>query len=558
MHAMLLVLLSLTTQSDSTPASSASAPREVVVAVCPAEFRRALAPWVAYRNGQGYDVRLVSNRGTPEQIRRRIREAASAQRLKFVVLVGDLPTGMDGKPAGDVDAAARARCVPAHYAKAKVNVRWGSEPRIPNDAWYADLDDDAVPDVALGRLTADTPDELRAIVAKILSYEQSTDFGPWRRQLNFVAGTGGFGPIIDAAIDSAARYLLINGIPADYCVSMTQANWRAVYCPDPRRINQTTIDRLNDGAFFWTYIGHARPRWLRHMRVPGKHYSLLSARDVPRLGARQGPSIALFLACYVGAIDSRPDCLAEEMLRHRGGPVAVVASSRKAMPYAMAVIGMGLIEQLFEHRCPTLGEAVLQTKRDLLAPAQNNEVRKMLDAMASLVSAGTSRLAEERAEHVMLFNLIGDPCLRLRYPRPVSLTAAPDGADRAKLAVGGNSPIAGRAVVELVRPLGRLGFTPPRRARYPDSPEALAEFERTYKKANDQRISTAELAVRPGAFHTELPLPDDLKGTYQVRAFVEGKDSCASGFVELRLGKVPEETKNSSQNDSSNERVPGT
>ncbi|MBN1590106.1 MAG: hypothetical protein JW888_11370 [Pirellulales bacterium] len=544
MRAALFILLGLTVASGPAFAVSVDEPRGVVVAVCPAEFRRALAPWVSHRKDQGYDVRVVSNTGTPEEIRRRIRQSAPAERLKFLVLVGDIPTGMDGKPA---KSAARSRCVPAPYADAKVNIHWGSEPIIPNDAWYADLDDDGVPELAEGRLTADTPEELKQIVDKILAYERSTDFGSWRRQLNFVAGVGGFGALADMAIDSAARYLLTKGIPADYRVWMTQANWRAVYCPDPRNINQATIDRLNDGAVFWTYIGHGNPQRLGYMHVPGKRYSLLATRDVPRLDAQRGPSIALFLACYVGAIDNRSDCLAEEMLRQRGGPVAVVASSRVAMPYAMAVMGMGLMEQCFERRTATLGEALLQAKRTLVNPAKKSEVRTMLDTMASLVSPSASKLEDERAEHVMLFNLIGDPCLRIRYPQPVTLLATPSESDPTKLIVEGRSPIAGRAVIELVRPLGRLGFTPPRRSQYPKSPEALAEYELVYRSANDQRVGTIELRVAPGAFRTELELPNDLAGTYQVHAFVEGKEDCASGWVDVRLGKSPEASESSGE-----------
>jgi len=547
MHATLLALLGLLAQSnpvsvESSPAPATPSPPPAVVAVCPSDLRPALAPWVAFRSEQGYDVRVVSNTGTPEEIRRRIRDAAPAERLKFLVLVGDVATGMNGKLAGGgkpgSDAAA-ARCVPTPYAKAEVNVRWGSEPRMPNDAWYADLDDDRLPDVAQGRLTADSPEELKTIVEKILAYERSTDFGSWRRQMNFVAGVGGFGPLADMAIEGATRYLLTTCIPAPYHVGMTQANWRAVYCPDPRRINQATIDRLNDGAMFWTYIGHGRPQQLGQMRVPGGRYPLLSIRDAAQLSAGRGPSIALFLACYIGAFDSRPDCLAEAMLRQRGGPVAIVASSRVAMPYAMAVMGTELMKACFERHSPTLGEAVLAAKRNMVRPAEKSQVRDMLDSVASMVSPKESQRADERAEHVVLFNLIGDPCLRLRWPQNVSLAAVADGGDATKLVVEGDSPVAGRATIELVRPLGQLGFRPPVRTEYPKSPDALAEYDVVYEKANDRRIVGTELRLDRGPFRVELQLPGDLAGTFQVHAFVEGKDSFGSGAVNVRLGREP-------------------
>ena len=123
------------------------------VIVCPAEFREALRPWLDYRAGQGHSFAMVANTETSDGIRRRIREVAEGGDLRFVLLVGD----------ADADAEQRRRCVPVHRAKAEVNVLWGSEPHIAADNWYADLDDDRTPDLAVGRLTADSPDELRRI-----------------------------------------------------------------------------------------------------------------------------------------------------------------------------------------------------------------------------------------------------------------------------------------------------------------------------------------------------------------------------------------------------------
>ena len=121
------------------------------VVVCPTEFREALQPWVAHREAQGHTLAFVSNLQTPDGIRAAILRQARGDRLRFIVLVGDADPRMDRHPT------LRARCVPTHFARAKVNIRWGSEPEIATDNWYADLDDDQLPDVAIGRLTADTP-----------------------------------------------------------------------------------------------------------------------------------------------------------------------------------------------------------------------------------------------------------------------------------------------------------------------------------------------------------------------------------------------------------------
>src|SRR5882757_6829959 len=92
---------------------------------------------------------------------------------------------------------------PREFLPAVVNVKYGSEPQIASDNWYADLDDDQLPDVGIGRIPADSPAELTKIVAKILAYERSNDFGAWRQRVNLIAGVGGFSPLVDTVIETA-------------------------------------------------------------------------------------------------------------------------------------------------------------------------------------------------------------------------------------------------------------------------------------------------------------------------------------------------------------------
>ncbi|HYW78904.1 MAG TPA: C25 family cysteine peptidase, partial [Thermoguttaceae bacterium] len=440
MSVLLLLLVGVLPAAEPIPGNQAD-----TVVVCPAEFRAALQPWLAYRAAEGHSIAMVSNTDSPDGIRRHIRQVAQAGRLRFVLLVGDADVGTDG------ESGPRSCCVPVHRAKARVNVLWGSEPHIAADSWYADLDDDQTPDVAIGRLTADSPDELRQIVAKILAYEQSADFGPWRRKLNFVAGVGGFSPLADMVVESSAKYLLTQEIPADYNMSMTYGSWRSPYCPDPRTFHETTMQLLNEGSWFWVYIGHGNPLGLDRIRVPGESHHILDNQDVPNIVCSHGAPIALFLACYTGAFDANVDCLAEQMLRQPEGPVAMIAASRVAMPYAMTVLATGLMDQCFHQRCPTLGEALLIAKRKMVEkPDPKDPRRAMIDSIARAVSPAPKQLAAELAEHLLLFNLIGDPLLRLRHPQPVALDVPGSAMAGTRLKVTGSSPMPGRATVELV------------------------------------------------------------------------------------------------------------
>jgi len=500
------------------------------VVVCPEPFRETLQPWVDFRTGQGHTVVLTSNLGTPEEIRRRIVEAGKGGRLKFVVLVGD------ADPDAKSDPKIRARCVPAYQAKAEVNVQFGSEPTIGTDNYYADFDGDRLPEVAVGRLSADTPEELRGLVTKILAYERSTDFGPWRRQLNFVAGLGEFGPIADAVLESTAKKFLTEGIPAAYRISMTYGNWRSPYFPDPRQFNETVLRRFNEGCWFWVYIGDGAPHRVRPVRVPGAWHHCLSTADAPKLRCQRGRPIALFFACYTGAFDGNAECLGETLLRQPGGPVAVVAGSRVTMPYSMAALADGLLDRCFVRREATLGEALLAAKRNMMKePGPEDKRRKSLDRIAAMISPTAKQLEAERAEHLWLFNLLGDPLLRLKHPQRIQLASPPTATAGRPLSVAGTSPVDGRGFVELVAPRGRLSFRPPPRDEYPQTDDAVAEFQEIYRRANDDRITSADVTVENGRFSARLEVPDSIVGTYYVRAFIESADGHAASAARLTV-----------------------
>jgi hypothetical protein len=424
--------------------------------------------------------------------------------------------------------------VPTHYVPAVVNVKWGSEAEIASDNWYADLDDDRIPDLAVGRLTTDSAGELGRLVEKIVAYETSDDFGRWRRQVHFVAGLGGFGPVADAVVEAAAKTLITSGIPAAYSTTMTYGSWQSPYCPDPRQFDRVTLDRLNEGSLFWVYLGHGQQRSVDVVRVPGASYPIFSCPDAARLACRHGAPIACLMACYSGAFDQPRDCLAEEMLRSPGGPVAILCGSRVTMPYGMAVLGSELLEEYFTNRPATIGELVLAAKRGTMRPTPETKQRATLDAVGKLFAPLVGGdPAAERAEHLDLFQLLGDPLLRLPYPREIELQVEPTASAGGQIQVSGNSPIAGACTLELVVRRDRLSFAPPRRAQF--NPRRLSEFAETYRRANEPRLAFLELKTVGGPFRAQLPAPPAARGACHVRAFVEGTTDCAAGAADVRL-----------------------
>lgn len=514
---------------------SLMAPAQVdTVVVCPPVLRPAMKVWTDYRHSQGHQVAVLDGFENADAIRNDIREIAKQGKLRFIVLVGDADLPAKAQTKG-IRSNVRFYSVPTHYVTAKVNRRWGSEEEIATDNWYADLDDDDVPDVAIGRLSADSPAQVSAMVNKILAYEgQSAGAAgdEWRRQINLVAGLGGFGTLVDTAIETAAKSLITDGIPPAYNTSFTHASWRSPYCPPPSLFGQTALRRLDQGCLFWVYMGHGQPRELDRLQVPSGEHPIMQEGDVARLQLGRGAAIALFLACYTAAFDARGDCLAEELLRHERGPVAVIGGTRVTMPYAMCVLGLELLKECFVSRQPTLGELLLAAKRNTVLAARTDERSRQLDALASLLSAEGSDLADERLEHVQIINLLGDPLLALKHPGDVQVRSPQSARGGENIRVSGTSPIDGQAVVELTVRRDRLTFRPEQRTDYVDDDD---EYHRTYVAANDSRLASVRTNVVNGKFQAALTAPKQANGECHFRVFVQGRGGYAIGASNIRI-----------------------
>lgn len=510
---------------------SVGAPRDVdTVVVCPPAFVQALERWIAYRESQGHRIAVLDGTASAEEIRRGIRKLAASGSLRYVLLAGD------ADPLAETDATVRARSVPTHKALAKVNVRWGSEPELATDNWYADLDDDLLPDLAVGRVPADSAAELAAMLDRGIAYERFPPPGTWQRQVNFIAGAGGFGLVLDGILEIITRQFLTRGIPPEYSTSMTYGSWQSPFCPDPRAFHDATLARLNEGCLFWVYIGHSQTRHLQQVWVGDRAYHVLDERDVSKLQRSGGPPIALFLSCYTGAFDAPRDCLAETLLRSPHGPIAAYCGSRVTMPYAMAVMSSELMHEYFVTRRETLGELIQHSKRRMATSRTTDEgrvpdARDLLDTLAQAVYAEEKHLQEERLEHVLLFNLLGDPLMRLRHPQALALQLAEQTEAGRALIVSGETTVGGMLTVELVCRRDRTRSTLPRR-KAPQDETDFAQYNDIYALANDRCWVTTTVRCEPGPFRIELSVPPDAHGPCHVSACLDG----ASGFA---LGSVP-------------------
>ena len=511
----------------------AAAPLTDVAVVCHRTWRAVMRPWVQLRQQQGYRLHWLDPAPPRELGKALIHLRQQQPGLRYLVLVGDAPDLW----SQSTPLAEDRPQVPTCYVKSQVTVRWGSTATIASDTPLSDLDGDGIPELAVGRLPVDSAAELEALIGRILRHEQDQDWGPWRRQVNFAAGSGGFGPLVDTAVEAAARTFITRHIPPSYATQLSYANWRSPYCPPLGQLRPTTTQLLSNCSA-WIFIGHGLPDQLATASPQGDPLPMLTTADVLALQEKIHPDqrtpVALILACYALAYDAREDCVGEELLKTPGGPIAVIGGTRVTMPYGQALLALRLLEGWFEQRSATVGELLLRAKRQLVASDGTGRSSQWLDTMAKLFHPDHEHLHAERVEHSHLIQLLGDPLLRLHHPQTVDLQCDRECVAGGQLLVGGTSPLAGLARIELICPRDRLTFTPPRRNAWPGD-TAAEEMTATFQRANQRTWAVVRQSVADGPFQLALDVPADAAGPAHVRVFVEGQAGFALGAGQVKI-----------------------
>jgi hypothetical protein len=318
-------------------------------------------------------------------------------------------------------------------------------------------------------------------------------------------------------------------VPDAFDLSMTYAKPSSIYCPPPSKLTDTVAERMTEGSLLFNYVGHGFAKGLDSLRWADTRIPIMRASDVKRLGApnetepRQIP-IAFMSCCSVGWYDlPRGDhSFAEALLFHPCGPAAVIAGSRVTHPYANTVLQMDITRTLLVDRAPTAGQLDLCATRSLLTI---DEVDRELDALAApmaLAGRWKTGLIGLRRMHAKLYNLLGDPAMRLAMPAAAIDDLRLDG-DRIRGVVSGMR--SGRVILTAETPRASLvhadRLIPPAGLNDPDLESKAAN---NYPLANDRVLTRMEGDVTDGRF--EIVLGEKLPQSAAVlRTYAAGTDS---------------------------------
>ncbi len=222
-----------------------------------------------------------------------------------------------------------------------------------SDDWFVDFNEDGLPELAIGRLPAESAAEADLMVARIVGYD-ATPPASWKNEALLVTGAP-LNEREDFAPYSASVAALLPR-------SLTVTNVFQASDPDPYG---ELLAGLNAGKALVNYVGHgSNELWS----------GLFDSTSALELANDDRTPVFLAMTCLNGFIqDLYTYPLAKALIKaQNGGAVAVWASSGLTEPEPQSKMNQAMIGRLYGATPMTLGEAAAAAK----AATTNMDVRR--------------------------------------------------------------------------------------------------------------------------------------------------------------------------------------
>jgi hypothetical protein len=241
-----------------------------------------------------------------------------------------------------------------------------------SDSYFADVDGDSGPEMAIGRLSAVTVEELQTLIQKIIAYE-SAGTGLWKKNILMVADNPDEGGDFPADSDS-----LVPFVPSGYSVEK-------IYLPLADAQN-SLVEAINDGVLLMNYMGHSATDGLNHDLLVCKS----GACNLDALTNGVKLPVVTAMTCFMNDFaDPFNDVLGEMLvMKNSGGAIAVWGPTGMSLNAEAVLLGKKFFQALFGDRKNVLGEAI----RQALQEAREDGIQRFM---------------------LEIYNLIGDPALRV-------------------------------------------------------------------------------------------------------------------------------------------------
>ena len=286
----------------------------------------------------------------------------------YVLLMGDVTHELDKQVARNENYPT---FVPTFMEYTQT---WGMS---SSDNYFAAIvGDDELPDLFLGRLPVNTPEQAEIMVSKTIAHESEYTPGEWRRHLLMLTG-------VDPFFEASARDIYTHHTP-DYMITD-----RVATLDTSRYLGSTedVADLINSGQSILNFIGHGG----------GSVFSdaeLFLTEDIERLSNHNKYPFVFSLTCFIGYFDN-PELpsLAESLLSAPDkGIVGSFGSSGRAFLQGDYYLNNAIFDAVFKKDLRTYGAVATLGKLEMVNQTQGFWA------------------------HVKSYNLMGDPALKLYIP----------------------------------------------------------------------------------------------------------------------------------------------
>lgn len=257
--------------------------------------------------------------------------------------------------------------------------------------------DDLLPDMHLGRFPVNSLAEAKAMVDKVVEYEQNPAPGDWISKLLFVADNADAGGPFEYFSD----LLIADYVHPPYAADTVYVRDCIAYIgpvPDPTECRNEIRTAINEGRLLVNFIGHGAVHFWTSERI-------WRSADIATLSNEGKYPIMLPLTCSEGYyVHPTLASLSETNVRAEGkGAIA-----------SWTAAGFGLITGHDYFNRGFLNAVLLQGER----------------TMGLATMAGKLKLFQEAHPdehfHLLTYLLLGDPALHLQNQPPESLAVSPD------------------------------------------------------------------------------------------------------------------------------------
>lgn len=340
--------------------------------------------------------------------------AIAAHKPAYVLLVGDAPG-----PEEEPDPAWHVPTV------AMPLYRWREEQAhtFASDSKWGELTGDDLPDVAVGRIPARTPEEVERFVAKVIAFEDR----PWTTddlRAPMWCGAPNYGPAVDAVATNLSVNTLQTRVPRWAEPSLIAGDATSSFRGWPAE-HAVTFDRwLRRGGLTAIMGGHGLEGLFFSMEFQGA-WCAYRVEDVERdLGEGPPTCPVVIFSCSTGNFASSERCLTEALALASGGPVLVAGATTESHGIPNCLHGFALARG-FAAPAARFGDLWLAGLRNSLAE-RNLVIETLLrDSEGSLEA--TLNVDRLRRDQIWMYAVLGDSATRVRLPEKLDAKLVRDG-----------------------------------------------------------------------------------------------------------------------------------